>query len=274
MNENEEVKSDGAVSETPVPTPSNQVTQPAGSVSTARSSLLKDLSVPISIVIAGAFIGAGFFFSQNSGPTTGTAPTNPVAQQEGSTEEVAPVTEADHIKGSVDAPIKIVEYSDFECPFCKQFHSTLNTVTEKYDGDTVAWVFRQFPLEQLHPVKAMAAAMASECVAELGGNDAFWTFTDGYFEKTLTNNRTDIETLIPQLVTQTGVDQAAFTECFESDRHADAINADIQNAVDTGGRGTPWSVVIGPDGSTYPINGALPEAAVTQMIDSLLEQAG
>lgn len=238
-----------------------------------RSSLVKDLSIPLAIVIAGAFIGAGFYFS---GSTTSTPVNNttdapqPTAQPEGNTDAVAPVTAADHIKGSVDAKVKIVEYSDFECPFCKQFHESLNTIVAGYDETEVAWVFRQFPLEQLHPVKAMAAAMASECVAELGGNDAFWTFTDGYFTNTLTNNRTDIETLIPQLVLQTGVNQSAFESCFESNRHTDAINADIQNAVDTGGRGTPWSVVIGPDGKTYPINGALPTQTVKQLIDTLL----
>lgn len=237
-----------------------------------QSTLVKDLAIPIAIVIAGALIGAGFFFSRTpAAPLAGTnQPTQAGQQETANTDAVAPVTEEDHIKGSPNAKVKIVEYSDFECPFCKQFHDTLNEVIADYNDDEVAWVFRQFPLEQLHPVKAMAAAMASECVAELGGNDAFWTFTDGYFAKTLTNNRTDIETLIPQLVTQTGVDRTAFTRCFEENRHADAIEADMQNAIATGGRGTPWSVVIGPDGSTYPLNGSLPEAAVRQLITQLL----
>ena len=82
----------------------------------------------------------------------------------------------------------------------KRFHDTMNEVMDKYgESGEVAWVFRQFPLEQLHPVKAQAVAVASECANEQGGNDAFWQFTDGYFDVTLTNNRTDIETVIPQL---------------------------------------------------------------------------
>lgn len=237
------------------------------------STLVKDLSIPLAIVIAGALMAAGFYFSNSPESAVSKVEEKaPVAQESGDTTKVNPVTEDDHLKGKIGAKVTIVEYSDFECPFCKQFHESLESILADYDDTEVAWVFRQFPLEQLHPVKAMAAAMASECVAELGGNDAFWKFTDGYFANTLTNNRTDIETLIPKLVKTTAVDQDAFTTCFESGRHQDAINSDIENAIATGGRGTPWSVVIGPDGKTYPINGALPPASVKQMIDQLLAE--
>jgi len=143
----------------------------------------------------------------------------------------------------------------------------MNEVMDKYgESGEVAWVFRQFPLEQLHPVKAQAVAVASECAAEQGGNDVFWKFTDGYFDVTLTNNRTDIETVIPQLAKEAGLDQIAFQTCVESGKYDDHIAADIANAVETGGRGTPWSVMIGPDGKTYPVNGAQPLAAIEQLI--------
>jgi protein-disulfide isomerase len=229
--------------------------------------------IPVAIVIAGLFVAGALYFSgtgSTPAPVANNGNVQPVAQAPeptGSTDAVRPVTSEDHIKGSIDAPIKIVEYSDFECPFCKRFHDTMNEVMDKYgDSGEVAWVFRQFPLEQLHPVKAQAVAVASECAAEQGGNDAFWEFTDGYFDVTLTNNRTDIEAVIPQLVQDAGLDQATFQTCFESGKYDDHIAADIQNAIDTGGRGTPWSVMIGPDGTTYPINGAQPLAAVEQLI--------
>jgi len=230
--------------------------------------------IPAAIVIAGAFVAIALYFgTPSSAPVAvGTGSNQPaVAQQPeptGSTDAVRPVTSEDHIKGNPDAPIKIVEYSDFECPFCKRFHDTMNEVMDKYgDSGEVAWVFRQFPLDQLHPVKARAVAVASECAAEQGGNDAFWKFTDGYFNVTLTNNRTDIETVIPQLVKETGLDQVAFQTCFESGKYDQHIEDDIANAVETGGRGTPWSVMIGPDGTTYPINGAQPLEAVEQLIN-------
>lgn len=103
---------------------------------------------------------------------------SPAVEGEDTTDQVAPVTEADHIKGSLDAPIKIVEYSDYDCPFCSRFHDSMNQVVEQ--NDDVAWVYRHFPLDQLHP-NARTIAQISECIAEAEGNDAFWTFTDGYF---------------------------------------------------------------------------------------------
>jgi len=220
--------------------------------------------IPIAIFTVGAFIAGALYFSDI---TSYLAPVVQAPQLAGSTDAVRPVTSEDHIKGNPNAPIKIVEYSDFECTFCKRFHDTMNEVMDKYvNSGEVAWVFRQFPLDQLHPVKARAVAVASECAAELGGNDAFWKFTDGYYSVTLTNNRTDIEAVIPQLVREVGLDQTAFQTCFESGKHDESIAADIQNAIETGGRATPWSVMIGPDGTTYPINGALPLAAIEQLI--------
>lgn len=229
--------------------------------------------IPAAIVIAGGLVAVAMLMN-GTGNTpivanTGTnQPTQAAPQPTGSTDAVRPVDETDHIKGDPNAPIKIVEYSDFECPFCKRFHDTMNEVMASDLGTSgqVAWVYRQFPLEQLHPVKAMAEAVASECAAELGGNDAFWQFADRFMELTPSNNQTQIETVIPQIVQEIGLDQTAFQTCFESGKYDDHIEADIANAIETGGRGTPWSILIGPDGTTYPINGAQPVAAIEQLI--------
>ncbi len=239
---------------------------------------IKDFFIPGSIIVAGLCIGLGLYFG-GSLQNAGTDKPAVVAEKESAeaavdtTSKIDPVTEADHIRGNLNAPVKFVEYSDFECPFCKRQHETLKVLFAKLGTDKIAWVYRQFPLEQLHPVKANAVAQASECVAELGGNDAFWLFTDRYFEETLTNNRTDIETVIPMIVTEIGVNKQAFNTCFEEERHKAAIEADIADAVETGGRGTPWSVIIGPTGKTYPINGALPASVIEQTIEKALKEA-
>lgn len=228
---------------------------------TQRASLIKELSIPISIVIAGMFIGAGLYFG--GGPA---APAPVVAEAEvDNTGKVDPVTEADHIKGSVEAPIKVVEFSDFDCPFCSRFHDVMNQVVEKYDD--VAWVYRHMPLEQLHP-NAAYVAVASECVAELAGPTAFWSFTDGYFAARGAGDGTAHETLVTALAADAGVAEAALTECLESGRNNGKVQEDVNDAVETGGRGTPWSIIIGPSGKTYPINGALPQAAVEQLIEA------
>lgn len=246
----------------------------AAPVSKAHSVQFKDLLIPLAIIIAGVCVGAGLYVSggANTAPTP-VVQNNPSAQAPvvDTSDKIDPVTEADHIKGNINALVKIVEYSDFECPFCKRHHETVEVVVEKY-GDKVAWVYRQFPLEQLHQ-KALPVALASECVAELGGDKAFWIFTDRYFEETLSNDKTNIEIVIPKLALEAGVERGAFTTCFESGRHKAAVEADIADAVETGGRGTPWSILIGPDGKTYPINGSLPAAAIEKMIDTALKSA-
>lgn len=233
--------------------------------------------VPISIVLAGVLIAGAVFLTgkKSDGGQVAQNPGQEVQQtpptQEANTDAVRPVSENDHIRGDINAPVKIVEYSDFECPFCKRAHETMIQIMEKYgDSGQVAWVYRQFPLESLHPVKAVAEAVASECAAELGGNDAFWAFADRFFELTPSNNRTDLDVVIPQIVEEIGLDQSAFNECMNSGRYDQHIQDDIDNAVATGGRGTPWSVVIAPNGQTLPLSGAQPYSSFEQIIEAAL----
>ncbi len=84
----------------------------------------------------------------------------------------------DHITGNADARVVLVEYSDYECPFCKQFHPTMKQLMTEYEGD-IAWVLRDYPLP-FHP-NAQKAAEAAECVADIGGTDAFWEFSHAVF---------------------------------------------------------------------------------------------
>ena len=89
------------------------------------------------------------------------------------------VSDQDHIRGNRGAKVTLIEYSDFECPFCARFHPTTLQILDEY-GDDVALVYRHFPLDQIHP-SARPAAIASECIAELGGEEAFWSFVDEVF---------------------------------------------------------------------------------------------
>ena len=73
----------------------------------------------------------------------------------------------------------LIEYSDLECPFCKQFHPSIQRVLDKY-GDQVVWAYRHFPIETIH-ASARPLAEGSECAAQLGGNDKFWEYIDYIF---------------------------------------------------------------------------------------------
>lgn len=228
--------------------------------------------IPGAIIVAGALVAGAVLFGGNSTPSTvgTTQGNNPPAQvpPSGSIENIRPITQDDHILGNPDAPVKVVEYSDFECPFCKRFHETMNSVIEAAGDDrNVAWVYRHFPLDQLHPKNARRAAVASECANELGGNDAFWAFTNGWFEVSPTNDRTDFDAVVSQLVREIGLDENAFDTCLASGKYDEHIQSDVENAIATGGRGTPWSIVVGENGKTFPLSGAQPISQVNQLID-------
>lgn len=183
---------------------------------------------------------------------------------------VRPVGKDDHVRGNPNAPVTLIEYSDFECPFCKRFHATLKQVVDESKGQ-VKWVYRHFPLDQLHPVKARKEAVAAECAAELGGNEAFWKFADRFYELTPSNNQTDLDRVLPQIAREIGLDAAQLASCLASGRHEQRVEADYRNAVATGGNGTPWSIVVSKSGRAYPLSGAQPHAAVKQLVELALQ---
>ncbi len=226
------------------------------------------LTMPIAVVIAGVLIAGAVIYSggKTGSSNTAVAPQQPVAQQTGDLEQMKPISKDDHIRGNPDALVKIVEYSDTECPFCKRFHETMKQVMDEYGKDgKVAWVYRHFPLDQLHS-KARKEAVALECANEQGGNDKFWSYADRLYEITPANNGLDPAEL-PKIAQYVGLDIAKFNTCLGSTKYDKHIEDDVQNAVATGGNGTPWSIVVGKNGKKYPLSGAQPLSAVKQLID-------
>ena len=188
---------------------------------------------------------------------------------------VKPVNGEDHIIGSLDAPVKLIEFSDFECPFCKRFHLVMKRLMNEYAKDgKVAWIYRHFPLDSLHS-KARKEAQAAECANELGGNEAFWSYTDTLFEVTPSNDRLDLAVL-PRIAQDIGLDRAKFEACLAGDarggKYAAHIEADVQDATASGGTGTPYSLVVAPNGKVFTINGAQPYRAVKSIIELALKQ--
>lgn len=231
--------------------------------------------IPTAIVIAGALIAAaGYFGSGTVGPSSNEAvgtgdhdntAAAPVRPTEAAVGEVREVTADDHIRGARDAKVTVIEYSDFECPFCKRFHPTMQQLITEYPND-VRWVYRHFPLEQLHS-KATKQAEATECAGEQG---KFWEMTDKIFEVTPSNDGLDMSTL-PDLARQVGVANIQqFQSCLDSGKYADRVAADVADAGAAGARGTPYSIVIAPNGEKFPINGAQSYASVKQVVDKAL----
>lgn len=210
--------------------------------------------------------------SSSTGTTTGTtAGAQPAAgspNQKLSADEakkVPPVTDSDRINGSKDADILMIEYSDFECPYCEKFHPTANQAMDEY-GDKIAWVYRHYPLS-FHP-RALPAANASECVYHLAGNDAFWKFVNTVFgnqEKYLPDDG------LAEAAVASGANKSDFQSCFSSSKYQNDIDNMQTAGTNAGITGTPGIFIINKKGGIWLVPGAVPYEMLKATIDEALK---
>ncbi len=228
-------------------------------------------AIPIAIVFGFALVAVAIYFSGMGGSPLKKETNTPATTNTPTTAtKIRPVDETDFIRGNPNAPILIVEYSDYDCPFCKNFHETMNRIMDDY-GITgkVAWVYRQFPIAQLHP-NAERISQAALCVGELGGSEAFWKFSDSVFEERNLNEPTNI-TKLPEYAEKAGVPREDLVSCLDSGRQAAVVTASLAEGAGAGIQGTPHSFVI-VGNQMAAVNGAQPYAVVKQTIDNLLGQ--
>ncbi len=214
--------------------------------------------VPIAILIGGAIVaGAVYFTTESRVQNTASSSGNPSA--------VLPVNASDHILGNPSAPVKIIEYSDFECQYCAQFQQTLHRLINNY-GPTgkVAWIFRNFPLTKIHP-GAMRYAEAAECVAKTAGNGAFWKFADILFA-----NQPVASSDIGKYAREAGANPASVASCIISKSVDARINAQRANAIAAGAAGTPYALIVVSGAAPVVINGAYPYSYLKQEIETAL----
>lgn len=199
----------------------------------------------ISMTLAGFIVGFGFrtwFTPPMLGPKLNDAPAAarqeappPTARPTTAKEVVAVDPKTDHIRGPKTASITVIEYSDFECPFCKRFHPTMEQLLAK-DND-VQWVYRHFPLP-MH-AHAQKAAEATECVASLVGEDAFWKMADALIALPALNDDAMVKSAIAA-----GAQEKAFRDCLTSGKMAAIVQADADGGRKAGITGTPGSIVL------------------------------
>jgi len=201
----------------------------------------------------------------NTGQVQSSVAPLPVPAPPAPSVEVAAVDLAlDHIRGNENAKIALIGYSDYECPFCKRAHPTYQQLLQEYDGQ-VMHVFRHFPLTSIHP-NAQPTAEAAECVADLGGNEAFWTFTDAVFDDP------DPFTKLPDIAVSSGVERQAFLDCVESGKFRQKIVDQTNGGQSAGVTGTPATFVYNMQTKeARMVSGAVPAENFKSVIDAMLQ---
>jgi protein-disulfide isomerase len=163
--------------------------------------------------------------------------------------------------GKKDAPITVVEFSDFQCPYCQRMAPVMKEVAEKF-GDKVRIVYRQYPIPSLHPF-ALKAAEASLCAND---QKKFWQLHDAMFEDQKKLSVTDLKASAGRL----GMDQKKFSQCLDSGRYAEQVQNDSKEAIRSGVGGTPAVFING----IYVDGGSVPFSVVEAAIQKELARSG
>lgn len=217
----------------------------------------KGLSVANSIIIAGLLIAIAIIF-------VGTNKNTPTKNSEEVT-DVSKVTleDSDHVFGNKNADILLVEYSDIDCPFCRVLHPNIKKILSEYPNE-VAWVYRDFPLESLHP-EAKTKALASECVAKISGEDAYFTYLSYLFE-----NETTAKDLV-SIAKNLGFESGKISTCIENEEAIESVEKDMESGKDLGIQGTPFTILVNREtGEASAIRGAVPYENLKQIVDAEL----
>lgn len=192
--------------------------------------------------------GAGVPIVLGSGETPGAGNGN-----------VLEIAKGEHIRGNPDASITIVEWSDFQCPFCQRFDTTISRILDEY-GDSVRVVYRHFPLDSIHPY-ASKAAEGSECAGE---QDSFWQYHDLLYTQQSAISAGGVD-FLKSAAGQLGLDQSKFDECLDSAKYQQLVDSHYQAGLSAGVTGTPGSFLNG-----RALGGAVPYESLKTSIESLL----
>lgn len=213
------------------------------------------------LLLVGSVLTHGYDFSSGDAATQPTTSSNTI-------EVIGDIELANaKIRGEIEAPITILEYSDFECPFCKRHYSETYPLIEKEYIDTglVRYVFKHYPLS-FHP-QAVPAAIASEC-ANLQGR--FWDYHDVLFEEGVQGGNEAYKTYAKSI----GLTESTFKDCIEKETFSEIIGFETNEGKKIGIKGTPGFVIMNTDesGEKVMISGAQPYSVFKQAIDEALQK--
>ena len=225
------------------------------------------------LLVAVVVIGGFFMFTGGGeGTITGNAANNEPSIVKASIDD-------DAILGDENAPVTIIEFSDYQCPFCRKFWTeTFKELKTNYiDTGKVKLVYRDFPLSSLHPM-AQASAEATECVHEQGGDEAYWEMHNKLFAEQNILDSGSASGAVTKTVVYTNDDLKSWASdlgydigsCLDSGKYKSEVLKDSNDAGNAGGSGTPYFVIMkSGDKEGTPLSGAYPYDTFKQIIDSL-----
>lgn len=226
----------------------------------------KNIFFPISIIVGAIIISGGLFLGLSA--QQGTIEAQEV-QEEKKLNPLLALTGEDHVFGDPDAPISLIEYSDFECPYCKRFHITPELIVDAFEGE-VNWVYRHYPLS-FHDPAATLEAQAAECANEQGGNEAFWKYAELIYENTLGNGSGTEKDRLIAMGGEMDLDENSFKECLDSGKYKDLIKQDFKNGSILGVSGTPATFVVNHEtGEQQLVSGAQSFEAVKLVVERMM----
>jgi protein-disulfide isomerase len=235
----------------------------------------------ISVAIISAFLGGYVIGGETAEPkeiiireTVQNSQTKQTTQEQFGPQIIRNISlDDDPMKGNPDAPITIIEFSDFQCPFCAKFHETTLPQLEKNYISTgkVNFVYRDFPIQSIHP-NAIPAALASECADDQG---KFWEMHDMIFENQISWQGLSIEqsvNLFTEYSSEIGLNTDEFDSCMSSVKHLEEIRNDLNDGREYGVTGTPGFFVGNEEIGFTKLIGAQPFSSFQRVIDGQLDR--
>ncbi len=253
---------------------------------TTATSPNNALGVPIAIIITGVLISVALFFGLNGANSnnTTTTPSNNQApqgnnaqapQQEQPTNVLVSVDD-DPAIGDTNAPVVMVDFSDYECPFCKRYftQSFAQIKSDYIDTGRLRYVYRDLPLS-FHDPLATQEAIAANCAREQGDDETYFKYHDEIFNKTNSNGNGMPKSELYTIAKDLGLDANKFKQCLDSEKYKDEVQNDLADAQKYGATGTPtFFIGKNTDSGEFEgemVVGAQPYAVIKAVIDKYLE---
>ena len=211
----------------------------------------RELSLPVAIVVAGALIAIALMVR--------VAPRSEAEGESGRLDLIPDISSEDFIRGNKDAPVTVIEYADYKCPACAAYQSILKDLVDESNGQ-IRWVYRDFP------IFSEEASVASRCVGKLGGEEAFWQYSDSLFG----NQKLITTEFLKEKALSFVVDETAYDSCVTDPVVQNIVHKSYnQLKYLLGFSHTPTSVIIDKNGRKYSFTGALYKETLLDIIETL-----